>query len=78
MSWQPLIDAAATIVAFWLWPWMFALTWFVVLIGRSNFVRWIEALGWNGAYEMLASFGHAPMRPVAVERVDNVTTIARG
>lgn len=60
MNFQPLIDAAGALLAFWLWPWMLALSWFVLLIGRATFVRWMEALGWDGLREFLAGFGNSP------------------
>ena len=49
MNWQPVIDGAGLLLGFWLWRWLIAATWVVhVIIGRKTFVRWMEALGWNG------------------------------
>lgn len=52
---QPLIEALAGIVGFWLWPWMIAISWGVLLIGRATFIKWMEALGWNGIVALFAN-----------------------
>lgn len=86
MSWQPMIDAAAAILAFWLWPWMLALSWLVLLVGRGTFIRWMEALGWSGLREMLAGFGNSPSAMLQAHEqarqgvqapANNITTLPR-
>ena len=83
MNLQHLIDAGAAILAFPLWPWLIALTWFVLLIGRATFVRWMEALGWDGLRELLAGFGNSPSSLIRAQEQaregapGNVTSLPR-
>ena len=68
MNYQPLLDALAALVSFWLWPYMLVLTWVVLLFSRETISRWIENLGWNGVIGLVsniwAAFRGYPIQPL--------------
>lgn len=68
MNYQPILDALAALVSFWLWPYMLVLTWVVVLFTRAAVTRWIEAAGWNGIIGLIsnlwAAFRGYPIQPL--------------
>ena len=54
LDWQPLVGAAATLLSFWAFPYLMALTWLVLLFGRATWIRWLEAAGWHGIVEAIS------------------------
>ena len=61
LNFQPLVDALASILNFYLWNYLLSLWFFAALIQRyTRLAKWCEALGWDGLREFLAGFGHSP------------------